>query len=85
MDLQFKPSDADAQRTTYLAYYSGNACKCGVFLQLYGWIGVDYLWVGEIIESYYQEHSGISREQQEFASGDLVGGNVLAFLNIFDK
>ena len=33
VNLQFKPSSGDAQHITYSAYYGGNVCKGGVFLQ----------------------------------------------------
>ncbi len=31
VNIQFKPSSADAQRTTYSAYYGGDVCKGGYF------------------------------------------------------
>ena len=84
-NLQFKPSSADTQRTTYSAYYGGNICKGGVFLHLCGWIDVEHLQAGDISDSHYQEHSGIFKEQELFAICDLVDVKVLHFLSIFDK
>ena len=40
VNLQFKSISVDSKRTTYSAYYGGNVCKGGVFLQLRDWIGV---------------------------------------------
>ena len=36
VNLQFKPSSVEVQHITYSAYYGGNVCKGGVFLQLCG-------------------------------------------------
>ena len=85
INLQLKPSSADAQHTTYSAYYGDNVCKGGVFLQLRGWLGVEYLWVGATSDSHYQEHIGIFKEQEQFAMCDLVDGVLLPFMSIFDK
>ena len=40
---------------TYSSYYGDNIGKCGVFLQLCGWLGVEHLWVGATSDTYYQE------------------------------
>ena len=50
-----------------------------------GWLGVENLWVGATSDSHYQEHSGIFKDQEQFAISDRVDGEVLPFMNIFDK
>lgn len=85
VNLQFKPSSADAKRTTYSAYHGGNVCNGCVFLQLCGQLGVEHLWVGATSDLHYQEYSGIFKEQEQFAMCDLVDGVLLPFMRIFDK
>ena len=62
----YKPSDSDAQRNTYSAYYAGNVAKGGVFIQPCGWMGSHELWVGAVSDSEYMERSGILTEQTKY-------------------
>lgn len=83
--FNFKPSSAEDQRATFSKYYNGNCAKGGVFIQLCGWLGTSCLWTGHISDSDYMEKTGVLREQDKFAEKDVVNGNKVSFLNIFDR
>lgn len=70
---------------TYSSYYGGNVGNGGIFLQLCGWLVVEHLWVGATSDTYYQEHSGIFKKQEEYATVDVVDGHFVPFQNMFDK
>ena len=80
-----KPSDAQMQRLTYSSYYSSNCFKGGVGLQQCGWIIAHDFWTGCVSDTAYQEQSGIFDMQKRFSENDLVNGEDIPFLNIYDK
>jgi hypothetical protein len=50
-----QPSDAEAQRSTYPLYYSGNAGKAAVYIQPCGWIGSHEVWTGGVSDTAYMQ------------------------------
>lgn len=78
-------TDADLQRLTYNQYYGENCFKGGIHTQLCGWHGVEDLWLGAVSDSDYNRRAGYLDKQTEFQSVDLVEGEIVPFLNIYDK
>ena len=78
-------TDADLQRLTYNQYYGENCFKGGIHTQLCGWHGVEDLWLGAVSDSDYNRRAGYLDKQTEFQSNDIYNGEVIPFLNIYDK
>jgi DDE superfamily endonuclease len=66
INMCFKPSVFETQRSTYSQYYGGNVAKGGVFIQPCGWIGSHELWVGSISDSEYMIRSKVLQIQQTY-------------------
>ena len=81
----FHFSNATAQRIMYSKYYRSDCCKGGAGVQLCGWIVTEDLWVGGVSNSDYNQYLGYLRDQRLFQEVDLVSGEVVVFLNIFDR
>jgi hypothetical protein len=54
-----QPTDAEAQRSTYSLYYSGNVGKGAVHIQPCGWIGGYEIWTGGVSDTYYMQHGKV--------------------------
>ena len=78
-------TDADLQRFTFNQYYAENCLKGGIFTQCGGWHGVYDLWMGAVSDTDYNRRAGYVQQQEEFQNIDLVEGQVIPFLNIYDK
>ena len=78
-------TDADLQRFTYNQYYAENCLKGDIFTQCGGWHGVYDLWMGAVSATDYNRRAGYVQQQEEFQNIDLVEGQVLPFLNIYNK
>ncbi|KAL7425489.1 hypothetical protein ACHAXH_000032, partial [Discostella pseudostelligera] len=76
---------ADTNIHTYSKYYSGNVFKGGIFTQCCGWMGTHNLWGGNVSDTEYNKSAGYLNEQEIYQQSDLVGGEVIPFLNIYDK
>jgi DDE superfamily endonuclease len=66
VNITFKPSVFETQRSTYLQYYAGNVAKGGVFIQPCGWFGAHELWVGRISDSEYMQRADVLNIQQTY-------------------
>ena len=78
-------SGSPVQRGTWSDYYGKNCFKGGVFFQLCGWLGGWTLWGGGVSDTDYNKRAGYLEEQEKFQLSGLVGGAVVAFLNILDR
>ena len=76
---------ADTNVHTYSKYYSGNVFKGGIFTQCCGWAGTYDLWGGNVSDTEYNKSAGYLKEQEVYQQNDLVGGELVPFLNIYDK
>ncbi len=77
--------DKDLQQITYSQYYGQNCFKESIYNQLCGWLGSENLWTGAVCDSDYNWSESYLEKQQEFQSLDLVKGEIIPFLNIYDK
>jgi hypothetical protein len=65
---------------------STHCAKGCVFLQLYGWLGVEELQVRDVSDSHdYMEHTPILKDLHTFAKINLVNGIYLPFKSILDN
>lgn len=81
-----QPSDAELNRSLWNQYYNQCCGKGGIFTQLCGWEGTLELFVGNTGDSDYIKKTKILAKQEDFANKDkLDDGNVIPFLNVFDK
>ena len=76
---------ADTNGNTYSKYYSGNVFKGGIFTQCCGWMGTHDLWGGNVSDTEYNKSAGYLKEQETYQQNDLIGGELVPFLNIYDK
>ena len=76
---------ADTNCHTYSKYYSGNVFKGGIFTQCCGWMGTHDLWGGNVSDTEYNKSAGYLNEQETYQQTDLVDGELVPFLNIYDK
>jgi DDE superfamily endonuclease len=83
--LCFMPTDAEAQRNTYSAYYGGNVGKGGVFIQPCGWMGTHELWVGSVSDTEYMLKSKAFEMQQQYIEERDPLSSHVPWLNMFDK
>jgi hypothetical protein len=80
---QFGAAETNVQ--TYSKYYSGNVFKGGIFTQCCGWMGTHNLWGGNVSDTMYNKSAGYLNDQEQYQQSDLVDGEVVPFLNIYDK
>jgi hypothetical protein len=66
INMCFKPTSFDIQRSTYSQYYAGNVAKGGVFVQPCGWLGAHELWAGSIMDSEYMIRSKVLTIQETY-------------------
>jgi hypothetical protein len=74
--LCFMPTDAEAQRNTYSAYYAGNVGKGAVFIEL---------WMGAVSDTEYMLRSKVFEQQQDFIKNRDPQYMRISWLNMLDK
>ena len=80
------PTDAELNMALYNDYYNGCCGKGGIFSQPCGWEGTHELFSGGVGDSDYIRQSKILEMQQQFQEEDKdPDGEIIAFINIFDK
>eukprot|EP00957_Ditylum_brightwellii_P119466 9114858-Ditylum_brightwellii.AAC.1 len=67
------------------AKYDENCIVMWDDTNLLGRLGVEELWVGATSDTYYQEKTGIFKQQGLFSQNSSVNNKHLPFTDIFDK